>query len=74
MMFEVAHVDDKVYLTFREPALVRKFMGCIEDMAKSEIFNGNYEKCSALLDGYLELEDVYKEITKGEEADDIIRP
>lgn len=72
MMFEVAHVDDKVYLTFKEPSLVRKFMGCIEDLAKQEIFNGNYEKCCSLLDGYLALEDVYKEITKEDEKIDTL--
>lgn len=62
MKCEMAYLDGKLYLTFNDPELVAKLMGCVDDMAKSEMFNGHRANARDLLDFYLDLEQACKEM------------
>lgn len=64
MTYEMAYLDGKLYVTFNDPELVAKLMGCVDDMAKSEIFNGHRANARDLLDFYLDLEQAYGDMDK----------
>lgn len=73
MTYEMAYLDGKLYLTFKDAELVKKLMGCVDDMAKSELFNGHRYQARDLLDFYLELEEAYEEMNMEVEEDDPLR-
>ena len=73
MTYEMAYLDGKLYLTFKDAELVKKLMGCVDDMAKSELFNGHRCQARDLLDFYLELEEAYEEMNMEVEEDDPLR-
>lgn len=62
MKFDIAQADGRLYLTLSHPEVTRKFMGCVEDLAKSELFSSNYEEARDLLDFYLALKAALKEM------------
>lgn len=64
MPYEIAYLDGKLYLTFKDAKLVKKLMGCVDDMAKSELFNRHYANARDLLDFYLDLEQAYGDMEK----------
>lgn len=66
MIFEVAHVDGKVYLTFKDSKLLTVIMSDIEDLIKSTAYAGNFEATKEYIDLLLALRKAYKEM-KGEE-------
>ena len=66
MMFEVAHVDGKVYLTFKDSKLLTVIMSDVEDLIKSTAYAGNYESAKEYIDMLLKLRKAKKEM-KGEE-------
>lgn len=62
MKFEVAHVDGKVYLTFKDPKLLTVIMSDVEDLIKSTAYAGNYESTQEYIDMLLKLRKAKKEM------------
>ena len=62
MIFEVAHVNGKVYLTFEDPKLLSVVMSDIEDLVKSTAYAGNYEATKEYIDTLLKLRKAKKEM------------
>ena len=62
MKFEVAHVDGKVYLTFKDSKLLTVIMSDVEDLIKSTAYAGNYESAKEYIDMLLKLRKAKKEM------------
>lgn len=62
MKFEVAHVDGKVYLTFKDPKLLTVIMSDVEDLIKSTAYAGNFEATKEYIDMLLKLRKAKKEM------------
>ncbi len=69
MIFEVAQVNGKVYLTFEDPKLLTVVMSDIEDLVKSTAYAGNYEATKEYIDTLLKLRKAKKEMEEGKEND-----
>ena len=69
MMFEVAHVDDKVYLTFKDSKLLTVIMSDVEDLIKSTAYAGNFEATKEYIDMLLKLRKAKKEMEEEKEND-----
>lgn len=74
MKYEIAYLDGKVYLTFKNQYIVRRFMGVIDDLAKSAHFNGNHEEARDLLDFYLDLKQAVRDMGDSEKNEEPNRP
>lgn len=70
MKYEVAHVDGKVYVTFRDAMMVRKFIDVVEDTIKSNIFNNNYSAAREQIDFLLALTAAYREMRDSEKNEE----
>ena len=62
MMFEVAQLSGKVYLTFKDSKLLTVIMSDIEDLIKSTAYAGNYESAKEYIDMLLKLRKAKKEM------------
>ena len=62
MIFEVAQVNGKVYLTFEDPKLLSVVMSDMEDLVKSTAYAGNYEAAKEYIDTLLKLRKAKKEM------------
>lgn len=67
MKFEVAHVDGKVYLTFKDPKLLTVIMSDVEDLIKSTAYAGNFEATKEYIDMLLKLRKAKKEMEEDKE-------
>ena len=67
MKCEVAQVDGKVYLTFKDPKLLAVIMSDIEDLIKSTAYAGNYESTQEYIDMLLKLRKAKKEMEEDKE-------
>ena len=67
MKCEVAQVDGKVYLTFKDPKLLAVIMSDIEDLIKSTAYAGNYEATKEYIDTLLKLRKAKKEMEEDKE-------
>lgn len=70
MKYEVAHVDGKVYATFKDSLMVRKFIDVVEDVIKSNVFNNNYSAARDQIDFLLALKTIYREMRDSEENEE----
>lgn len=70
MKYEVAHVDGKVYATFKDATMVRKFIDVVEDVIKSSIFNNNYSAAREQIDFLLALNAAYREMRDSEKNEE----
>lgn len=70
MNFEVAHVDGKVYLTFKDSKLLTVIMSDVEDLIKSTAYAGNYESAKEYIDVLLALQTAYKEMRDSEKNEE----
>ena len=68
--YEVAFDNGKVFATFKNPSILRKFMDCVEDEIKSKVFNNNYREAKDLIGFLLDLEDAYKTMEEGDKNEE----
>lgn len=66
MNFEVGYRCGEVQISFDSPEVLKKLIGILEDVAKSEVINGHHEEARDVINFLLALRKAYKEM-KGEE-------
>lgn len=66
MTFEVAQVNGKVYLTFKDCSLLKVVMSDVQDLIKSTAYAGNFEATKEYIDLLLALRKAYKEMKEEE--------
>jgi len=65
--FEVASYKGKVMATFKSQEILRKFIGVVEDLVKSEVFNSHYEEAKELIEFMMELKKAQREFREYED-------
>ena len=64
MNFEVGYRSGEVQISFDSPEVLKKLIGILEDVAKSELINGHLENARDTINFLLSLKQVYPYMKK----------